>query len=199
MVNGIMNRKLILASGSPRRKKILEEMGLEFEIITSDYEEVFETLDFSYEKIEELAYNKAKSITDKIIHLPFTIYHSLVLSADTVVVLDNQILCKPQDEDDAVEMLKCLSGRKHSVVTSICVIDMETSDYKVLSTTSYVEFNNLSDELIMNYVNDFKPLDKAGSYGIQELPEGFVKNVEGSFKNITGLCPLAVEQILSSF
>lgn len=202
MVNGIVNRKLILASGSPRRKKILEEMGLEFEIITSDYEEVFETLDFSYEKIEELAYNKAKSVFDEIIHSPLThlsTHHALILSADTVVVLDDKILCKPQDEDDAVEMLKCLSGRKHSVVTSICVIDTETSDYNFLSTTSYVEFNNLPDELIINYVKEFKPLDKAGSYGIQELPEGFVKNVEGSFKNIKGLCPLAVEQILSSF
>lgn len=188
-----------MASGSPRRKKILEEMGLEFEIITSDYEEVFETLDFSYEKIEELAYNKAKSVVDEIIRSQFTIHNSLILSADTVVVLNNQILCKPQDEDDAVEMLKCLSGRKHSVVTSICLIDKETSDYKVLSTTSYVEFNDLPDELIINYVNDFKPLDKAGSYGIQELPEGFVKDIEGSFENIIGLCPLAVEQILSDF
>lgn len=187
-------KKIILASGSPRRREILEKMGLEFEIIPSDYEEVFETLEFSYEKIEELAYNKAKSVTEKIV-LTIANY-PLILSADTVVVLDNQILCKPQDEDDAIAMLKSLSGRRHFVVTSICLIDSETSEHKVISTTSYVAFNDLPEELIISYVKKFKPLDKAGSYGIQELPEGFIKNIEGSLENIVGLCPLEVTKLL---
>lgn len=70
---------------------------------------------------------------------------------------------------------------------------------KLLSTTSYVEFENLSDEKIKNYIKDFNPLDKAGAYGIQELPEGFVKSVEGSFENIVGLCPLALKEVLERF
>lgn len=193
-----MKKKIILASTSPRRREILEKMGLEFEIMTSDYEEVFETLDFSYEKIEELAYNKAQSVLKQNHRSLLTAHCSLVLAADTVVVLENRILCKPKDEQDAVDMLKQLSGKKHSVVTSICTINIETSETKVLSETSYVEFHDLSDELINDYVSEFKPLDKAGAYGIQELPEGFVKKIEGSFENIMGLCPLAAKKILSN-
>ena len=181
--------KIILASASPRRKHILDEMGLDFEIIPSDYEETLETLDFSYEKIEDLAYNKAKAILRRVGT------NSLILSADTVVVLDNKILGKPVDKQDAICMLTSLSGKRHSVVTSVCVI--KNGAKKVLSTTSYVEFEQLSDDLILNYIENYKPFDKAGSYGIQELPEGFVKTIEGSFYNIIGLCPNAVKQILS--
>lgn len=183
--------KIILASASPRRKQILGEMGLDFEIIPSDYEEILDNLDFSYEKIEDLAYNKAKSIQEKVEN------EHLILSADTVVVLDNKILGKPAGKQDAVCMLTSLSGKKHSVVTSICVIKNGTK--KVLSTTSYVEFERLSDDLILNYIENYKPFDKAGSYGIQELPDGFVKAIEGSFYNIIGLCPNAVKEILSLF
>lgn len=184
--------KLILASSSPRRKKILEEMGFEFEIIPSDYEEVLENSDFSYEKIENLAYYKAKAV------LPLT-SASLILSADTVVVSGNEILGKPKNNEDAICMLKRLSGEKHSVVTSICVINSVTLKREILSTTSYVEFCNLTEGQIEHYVEHYKPLDKAGSYGIQELPPGFVKNIEGSFENIIGLCPEAVRQVFDGF
>lgn len=195
-----MKRTLILASSSPRRSEILKKMGLEFEIITSDYEETLENPDFSYKKIEELAFNKAKSVVDIISSSTVTdTQSSLILGADTVVVLNDKILGKPQDKTEAINMLKQLSGKKHSVVTSICVINSENSASKILSTTSYVEFKALTDELIMNYVENYKPMDKAGSYGIQELPEGFVNCVEGSFENIMGLCPLTVEKILENF
>ena len=193
----MMSRKIILASSSPRRSEILGKMGLEFEILPSDYEEILDNVVFSYEKIEELAYNKAMSAL-KILstHSPFTIYHSLILSADTVVVLDNGILGKPQDVADAVNMLLALSGKRHSVVTSICAIRTSDMEKCMLSTTSYVEFNILSEDLIKNYIEEFKPFDKAGSYGIQELPDGFIKSVEGSFENIIGLCPIAVKEVL---
>lgn len=195
-----MKRTLILASSSPRRREILEKMGLEFEIIASDYEETLESPDFTYEKIEDLAFNKAKSVADIISSTTFTNpQSSLILGADTVVVLNDKILGKPQDEIEAINMLKQLSGKKHSVVTSICVINSTNSVSKILSTTSYVEFKALTDELIMDYVENYNPLDKAGSYGIQELPEGFINCVEGSFENIMGLCPLTVEKILGEF
>lgn len=188
-----MKKKIVLASSSPRRKKILEDMGLEFEIIPSDYEEILDSSDFTYEKIEELAYFKAKAVADKLKN------SALIISADTVVVLNEQILGKPQDEEDAMNMLKALSGNKHFVVTSICIIDTENFDKKLLSTTSYVEFEDLTQEIIESYVLNYKPLDKAGAYGIQELPMGFVKSVEGSFENIIGLCSQSVRNTLNYF
>lgn len=182
--------KIILASSSPRRFKILKEMGLEFEVIPSDYDETIDDCNFSYEKIEELAYNKAKAVLNRVSG------QCVILGADTVVVLEDKILGKPNDEKDAKSMLKKLSGKKHSVVTSICVINTVTFSKKILSTTSYVEFNELTEDTIKDYIKKYNPLDKAGSYGIQELPENFVKNIEGSFENIIGLCPSAVTEIL---
>jgi len=189
-------KKIVLASSSQRRKDILTELGIEFEVVSSAYDEVLENLDFSYEKIENLAFCKALEVASKYAGAE---QPTLVIGADTVVVFDGQIFGKPEDEIQAVTMLKTFSGKVHSVVTSICVINCQTNERKLLSTTSYVEFENLSDEMIKSYVQNYKPLDKAGSYGIQELPDGFVKNVDGSFENIIGLCPLALIEVLDNF
>ena len=186
-------KKIILASAAPRRKAIFEKRNINFEIIPSSYEESMPNHIFSYDKIENLAYNKALFVAKKIKE------PALVVGADTVVVLDNNILCKPKDKTDAFYMLKSLSNRKHFVVTAICVIDTTTMRKKVSSTTSYVEFENLTDEMINNYIDTFNPLDKAGAYGIQELPSGFLKSVNGSFENIIGLCPKALQKILKTF
>lgn len=191
-------KKLILASSSPRRKKILEDMGLKFEIIPSNFEEILDSPDFTYEKIEELAYQKAKAVADELKDCKAN-GGELILSADTVVVLNEKILGKPKDKKEAMAMLKDLSGNKHTVVTSICAISLDNLQSKTLSTTSYVEFKTLSDETIENYIEQFNPLDKAGSYGIQELSDNFVKAIQGSFENIIGLCPQAVIEILSKF
>ena len=94
-------------------------------------------------------------------------------------------------------MLKKLSGATHMVVTSICAINTKTNRAATLSTTSYVRFKDLTDELINYYINDYSPLDKAGSYGIQELPDGFLDKFEGSFENIVGLCPESVVTVLT--
>lgn len=188
-----MEKKIILASSSPRRKNILTKMGLEFEVIASDFEENLKNPDFTYEKIEELAYNKAKSVIIKIKEPAF------VIGADTVVVFNKKILGKPKDQSDAIRMLSQLSGNKHSVVTSICIINSTNYQKKILSTTSFVEFNILDEDLIKNYIQNYQPFDKAGSYGIQELPDSFIANIEGSFENIIGLCPKAVEKLLKEF
>lgn len=191
-----MKKKIILASSSPRRRDILTKMGLEFEIFPSDYEESLQSLDFTYEKIEELAYYKAKSIADKLSSL-FPFSPCLVIGADTVVVLNNKILTKPKNETEAFEMLSALSGNKHLVVTSICIIDSTSFNKNISSTTSFVEFNVLSEDLIKNYIKNYEPFDKAGSYGIQELPEGFIANIEGSYENIIGLCSESLQAVLS--
>lgn len=182
--------QIVLASNSPRRKKILTDMGLEFKIVPSEYDEKMDSDEFSYDKIEDLATQKCLDVvrrSDK---------NSIVIAADTVVVLHNKILGKPHTKENAYKMLKSLSGATHSVVTSICAINTKTNRAVTLSTTSYVRFTEWSDEMIHYYIEEFSPLDKAGSYGIQELPEGYIDKYEGSFDNIVGLCPRAVETVL---
>ena len=182
--------KIILASNSPRRKKILTDLGLDFEVIPSNYEEKLETDTFSYDLIEDLATQKACDVVNRVGK------DEIVLGADTVVVLHNKILGKPKDKEDAFKMLKELSGQTHMVVTSLCGINTRTNRAALLSTTSYVRFKELSDELIQYYIDEFNPLDKAGSYGIQELPDGILDKYEGSFDNIVGLAPEAVTAVI---
>ena len=165
-------------------------MGLEFEIIPSNYDEKMQDDTFSYEKIEDLATQKCLDVvrrSDK---------NSIVLAADTVVVLHNKILGKPKNREDAFNMLKALSGKTHSVVTSVCAINTKTNRAALLSTTSYVRFTTWTDEMINNYINEFNPLDKAGSYGIQEIPSEYIDKYEGSLENIIGLAPEAVQSVL---
>lgn len=183
--------KIILASNSPRRKKILTDLGLDFEVIPSNYEEKLETDIFSYDLIEDLATQKACDVVRRVGN------DEIVLGADTVVVLHNKILGKPKDKEDAFRMLNELSGQTHMVVTSLCGINTKTNRAALLSTTSYVRFKELSNELIKYYIDKFNPLDKAGSYGIQELPDGILDKYEGSFENIIGLAPEAVIAVLN--
>lgn len=173
--------KIILASSSPRRADILKKHNIEFKIIPSPYVEDHSTTDFSYDFIENLAYNKAKAV------VPLVNEQSLIVGADTIVVLDGKILGKPDGYDGAFEMLKNLSGKTHHVVTAIVVMDSDTQNYKKQSTTSEVTFENLTDEQIKYYIDNFKPFDKAGSYGIQEMPKGYIKSYTGDLENIIGI------------
>ena len=182
--------KLILASNSPRRKEILTQLGLDFEIIPSNYDEKLEDDNFTYEKTEDLATQKCLDVVRRVDK------NSLVLAADTVVVLHNKILGKPKSVKEAFEMLTLLSGKTHFVVTSICAINTKTNRAVTLSTTSYVRFKILTEEMITKYIKEFNPLDKAGSYGIQELPPNFLDKFEGSFENIVGLCSNSVKAVL---
>lgn len=189
-------KKIILASQSPRRRQLLKELNIEFDIISPDYDEKLDTDEFSEEIIESIAKNKALSIAEKAADL---YPDSLILSADTVVVLENKILGKPKDEDEAFHMLKSLSNKTHKVVTSVSLFDVITKKNITRSTTSLVTFNELDDEDIKKYIYNAKPLDKAGSYGIQELDSHFVRDVVGSFSNIVGLPTETVLQMLNAF
>ena len=173
--------KIILASSSPRRADILRKHNIGFEIIPSPYVEDHSRTDFSYDFIEKLAYNKAKAV------VPIVNEQSLIVGADTIVVLDGKILGKPNGYDGAFEMLKNLSGKTHHVVTAIAIINSTTGYYKIKSTTSEVAFENLTDEQIKYYIDNFKPFDKAGSYGIQEMPDGYIKSFTGDLENIIGI------------
>lgn len=182
--------KIILASSSPRRADILKKLNIGFEIIPSPYVEDHTRTVFSYDFIENLAYNKAKAV------VPLVKEPSLIIGADTVVVLDNEILGKPEGYDGAFKMLKKLSNRTHIVVTSIVVINTKTTEVKKNSTTSKVTFANLTDEQIKYYIDNFKPFDKAGSYGIQEIPNGYIKSYTGDLENIIGISSKALLKLL---
>ena len=183
--------KIILASSSPRRRDLLKKTNLEFEIIPSPYEENHTRTDFSYDFIKELATGKAKAV------IPLVKEPAVIIGADTVVVLDNKILGKPKDKEDAFNTLKLLSGKTHIVVTGIAIINTDTNELKTASSTSYVTFENLTDEQIQQYIDNYKPLDKAGSYGIQEMPDGYIKSYTGSLDNIIGLDVEMVLELLN--
>lgn len=184
--------KIILASSSPRRQDILKKHNYVFEIIPSPYDEDHTRTDFSYDFIESLAINKAKAV------IPLVKEPSIIIGADTVVVLEGKILGKPDGRQGAIKMLKSLSGKTHKVVTSIAIADSKTGIIRKNSTTSTVKFEKLTDEMIEFYVDNFKPFDKAGSYGIQEMPEGYINSYTGSLDNIIGLCPQALKELLET-
>ncbi len=188
--------KIILGSSSPRRADILKQLNLEFEVIPSSYVEEHDRTDFSYNFVENLAYNKALAVAKK---LNTQKKKAIIIGADTIVVIDNQILGKPRDYNEAFAMLNKLSGRTHFVVTSVSVINSENLESKTESSTTYVTFQELTGKQIENYINKFKPYDKAGSYGIQELPEGFIKNVKGELDNVIGLPSKTLIKLLNYF
>ena len=176
-----MNYKIILASNSPRRKELLKGLDIDFEV------RIIPGIDESYppetppEKIPAfIAQKKADAYKASIKS------DELIITADTVVVLDNDILEKPADKNEAIRMIKRLSGRKHKVITSVVL--MTTEKYKEFSVMSSVDFSELTDSEIEYYVDKYKPFDKAGAYGIQEWI-GYigVKGIEGSFYNVMGL------------
>lgn len=173
--------KLILASTSPRRKELMTKAGIIFDIIAPQFDESMINKIFSYEKIEAIAKNKCESVV-KYIKTP-----AIIISADTVVIYKNTVMGKPKDFEDAYNMLSCLNGRTHKVVTAICIINTENNKKIIKSDTSAVTFNKISDFELKNYINEYQPYDKAGSYGIQELDEHFVKEIKGEYDNIVGM------------
>lgn len=186
--------KIILGSSSPRRADILNKLKLDFQIIPSSYVEPHNKTDFSYAFVEESAYNKALFVARELKN-----EQHLVIGADTIVVIDNKILEKPKDYNDAISMLKKLSGKTHFVVTAVAVINSENMEHLTKSTTTFVTFESLTDKQIIDYIEEFKPFDKAGAYGIQELPAGFVKSVDGSLDNVIGLPSETLLQLLKNF
>lgn len=174
-------KKYILASTSPRRRELLKSAGISFEIMPPHYDENIINKIFSYQLVENIAENKALSV-QRYINFP-----AIIISADTVVINNDIVLGKPKDFDDALRMLTALNNKTHKVVTSVCIIDTDTDKKLIKCETSEVTFNNIPIDDLKKYIYDFKPYDKAGSYGIQELPDNFVKEINGDYENIVGL------------
>ena len=180
--------KLFLASQSPRRKELLSSLGFEFEVVKIDCEEIIP----EHIKIENAAAYLAELKADAFRNLTAD---EVLLTADTVVAIDRKILGKPTDETDACNMLRSLSGRTHQVYTGITI---KTAD-KIFTETDVadVTFNEITDEEIQYYIQNYKPFDKAGSYGIQEwLGMAKIKSLTGSFYTIMGLPTHLVYKIL---
>jgi septum formation protein len=174
-------KKLILASGSPRRKQLLEQAQLQFSISTSTVDEtITETLSPS-EVVEQLAYKKAHDV--------FMQHNdSIIIGADTIVSINGTILGKPINEEDAFQMLKQLSGKHHDVYTGVALISKEKT--VVFHERTVVTFWELTPKEMKDYITSGEPFDKAGSYGIQGLGALFVKKISGDYFNVVGL-PLA--------
>ena len=170
---------IILASGSPRRQQILKDLGLDFIVKKKDIEEIYPKYLHGKEITNFLAELKAKPFADELKE------NDILITADTIVRFNGKVLEKPKDLEDAKAMLKELSGRSHEVITSICI---KTIDKKVMiNATTDVYFKKLTTDEIDYYVDTFKPLDKAGSYGIQEwLGYIGVKKIIGSYSNVMG-------------
>lgn len=172
------NRKLILASGSPRRKELLGAMGVEFEVAAVDADESYpasmpaEEVPLFLARKKSLAYSVAEN--------------EVVITADTVVILDGEILGKPASRDEALRMLAKLSGRTHKVVTGVCIRSADTME--TFSDATSVTFRTLTQSETEYYVDTFRPFDKAGAYGIQEwIGHVGISSIEGSYNNVVGL------------
>lgn len=177
-----MDIGLILASKSPRRKEILSNVGLDFEIVVSDTDESVPDGTLPFDAVMEISRRKAlavqKALGDKA-------KGKIILGADTVVALDNEIIGKPKSVENAVEILKRLSGNRHVVYTGFTLVkdDFVYSDFE--STNVY--FRALSEQEIVSYVKSGEPMDKAGAYGIQQLGALLVNKIHGDYFNVMGL------------
>ncbi|KKY00509.1 MULTISPECIES: Maf family protein [Paraclostridium] len=171
---------IILASGSPRRREILENANLKFSVISSDIDErIFEDEE-PIQLVLRLAFEKCMSVAQ---NNP----SDLVIGADTIVVLDNEILGKPKNEEEAFDMLSKLSNREHQVITGMSIVNLEKEKKIVDYAISNVKFKKLTDQDIKDYINTKECLDKAGSYGIQGYGALLVEEIKGDYFNIVGL------------
>lgn len=170
--------KIILASGSPRRKELLSLLNVDFDIIPADVDESIDDNKNLRDEIERLSYLKAyevfKDHKDKI-----------VIGSDTIVVINDEVLGKPKTKEKAYEMLMKLSGNCHQVITAVSIITPDKSE--TFSTVSNVYFRELSKEEIEDYASQDEPLDKAGAYAIQGYARKFISRIEGDYYSIIGL------------
>lgn len=181
MLDNLKEYKIILASNSPRRKELLGGLGIAYEVKTMP------DIDESYPEglgCEEIPMYIARAKADA--YLPMMTNNELIITADTIVWLNGLVMGKPKNETEACDMLRRLSGQTHQVVTGVCITTRNKQ--KCFATVTDVTFANLSEEEIKHYVTQYKPMDKAGAYGIQEWI-GFVgvQSISGSYFNVVGL------------
>jgi septum formation protein len=184
--------RFILASQSPRRKQLLEWAEMDFDIIVHETDESFPASLSPAEAAMHIAKQKAEAVLND---LPES---KIIIGADTIVVLENEIIGKPVDREDAIKILSRLSGKEHHVITGVCITDGKK--LQSFSDTTHVQFYPLTREQIEFYVDKYKPYDKAGAYAIQEwIGVTGIKSVNGDFYNVMGLPVSRVVQALKAF
>lgn len=190
----MQNKQIVLASASPRRKELLELMGLAFTIIPSKKEEII-TKTVPSEIVEELALQKAQDVAAMLDA------ETIVIGSDTIVVCGEEVMGKPADEEDAFKMLKKLQGRVHQVYTGVAVLDVTkdkiTSD--IFHKKADVKVHDMSDKEIWDYIHQGQSLDKAGAYGIQGSFAVFVDEIKGEYNTVLGLPVAGLYQVLKKY
>ncbi|MBS7381714.1 MAG: septum formation protein Maf [Bradymonadales bacterium] len=187
-----MNRSIILASASPRRKQLLESAGIVATVEVADIDESHGDGEKAADYVARMAYQKAEAVvrrhlsdksTDKSVGL------DVVVAADTIVVVDGVILGKPASRDEAFSMLKRLVSRRHDVMTAVAIADLagRAPKWQRFVVTTHVEFGDVDDARLWAYIDSGEPMDKAGAYGIQSGAASFVRCIEGSYTNVVGL------------
>lgn len=172
--------RITLASGSPRRRQLLEELGLEFEVVTREYPETYPGNLKEQEIAEYLAREKANLFKNEVAE------NEIIVTADTIVWCNGRVLGKPSGKKEAIEMIEILSGNTHEVITGVTLLSQFKE--KTFSETTKVTFDSLTSEEITFYVENFRPYDKAGAYGIQEwIGLAACTRIEGSYFNVVGL------------
>lgn len=185
-------KKIILASGSPRRKKILEQIGLKFSVEKSNYEEKRIADSTPSQIVEFLSLEKANLLAVKY-------GDAIIIGADTLVVLNGEILGKPKSGEEAREMLRKLRNKTHTVVTGFTVLDTKSGRAVTKHVETKVKFKDLSEMEISAYVETGEPMDKAGGYGIQDKGGLFIEEIDGDYFNVVGLPLFAVSETLREF
>ena len=186
-----MKKRLILASGSPRRRELLRNAGFIFEVVPPEVAEDNPGNDAPAKLVERLALDKAEAVAGRF-HRQDNV---VVLGADTVVVVDSTLLGKPASPAEARQMLERLSGRTHEVITGVALVEPETARRTVAHETTRVFFRPLEPQEIEEYVTTGEPLDKAGAYAAQGIGRRFVEHILGSESNVIGL---PIEETLSA-
>ncbi|UHA74361.1 Maf family protein [Paenibacillus sp. 481] len=187
---------IVLASSSPRRQELIRSLQLPYEIQPSDADETVPADWSPVRTVEQLSLRKAEAVA----HLRRQSGQAgIVLGSDTVVVLDDHILGKPQDEADACRMLSALQGRTHEVYTGVALIDVMTNRVELAHQKTRVHMRPLTPDQVKRYVATGEPMDKAGSYGIQGVGATIVESIEGCYFNVVGLPLSLLAQMLRSF
>lgn len=176
--------KLILASQSPRRREILSNLGVQFEVKVSDADESSDERD-PKRLVEELSLRKAEAVREALLHEGRGTDNVVILASDTVVSVDGRILGKPRDEAEARWMLHLLSGRRHEVISGLALIG--GGKCGTAHEVTEVEFDEMDDETIDYYIRKASPYDKAGAYAIQGLASAWIKGIHGCYFNVVGL------------
>lgn len=185
--------KVVLASASERRQELLKRIVDDFDIIVSDFNEEEVKLKSSVsDYVEEIALGKAKDVADKIKE------PSVIIGVDTIVTINNKVLGKPKDKEDAFDMLSELSGKVHKVYSGIAIINTKTNKILQDFVCTEVVFSSLSDDEIREYIESGEPLDKAGAYGIQGKGGVFVEKINGCYYNVVGLPLNKIKNMLNN-